>query len=205
MKYILTILLLATQLASAQSWIAYNPCQRTAAIPYQAPGDLVTVDFPGKKSKNALAFLTQVLPAPVNLTGQSMAYTLDLDMSPGAIFPDWPRDGRLYPISIRLWFSGDPNLHCFGTMTDENQGNYWWSTVNFDLNELALWGPTVLTETLTDPSKWSSALGKRGDTIPAQFFANVAAIRQIGLSVGNDNFYDLGARVNNGTATLHVR
>lgn len=206
MKFLLSIALgLLTVAADAQTWLAYNPCTKPAGTPYQAPGDLVTVAVPGTKSKNALAFLTQTLPTAIDLTGQTIDYTVQLDGSSGAYFADWPRNRVNYPLSIRLWFSSDPNKYCFGTITDANAGQYWWSQVNFDLKSILNKGEFLLQETLADPSKWSHSLGKRGDMVPEQFAAAVAAVRQIGVGLGNDNFFDLGVRVSGGTATLHVR
>ena len=209
MRTILSKVLLfcLTFICNGQVWQAYNASGKTASgAVYQAPGDIVTVNVPGLKAKTVLAFLTQSLPAPIDMTGDSFGYTVQIDVSSGAYFPDFQYNGRSYPVSIRLWFSSDPDRYNFVHVNSANQGNYWWSNpLNVDLNTLAVLGPSLMQETLSDPSRWSSALGKRGSDIPAQFFSNASAVRQIGVSIGNDNFFDLGCRVYNGTAVLHLK
>jgi hypothetical protein len=206
MKSALSIVLFLLALpVTAQTWLAYNAEGRTAATPYQVAGDLVTVDLPttARKSNRALSFLVQ--QTPVNLSGGVLGFELELDASEGAWFPTYTYRGVTIPTSVRLWFTSSATPYNFVKVTDANQGTYWWSNpLDIDLEDLALFGPTVLQETLTDPSRWSSALGKNGASIPAEFNAAAANSRQIGLSFGG-YFFDTGCKVAGGTATLHVR
>lgn len=206
MKSILSIVLgLLAVAADAQTWLAYNAEGRTAATPYQAAGDLVTVDLPttSKKSSRALSFLVQ--QTSVNLSGGVLGLELELDAGLSAWFPTYAYNGVTVPTSVRLWFTSSSTPYNFAKVNDANQGTYWWSNpLDIDLEDLALLGPVVLQETLADPSRWSSALGKNGASIPAEFNAAATNARQVGLSFGG-YFFDTGCKVAGGTATLHVR
>lgn len=206
MRNLLSIALsFLTFAANAQTWLAYNAEGRPAATPYQSPDDLVTVDLPttARKSSRALSFLVQ--QTSVNLSGGVLGFELELDASTSAWFPTYTYNGVTIPTSVRLWFTSSATPYNFVKVTDANQGTYWWSNpLDIDLEDLALFGPTVLQETLTDPSRWSSALGKNGASIPAEFNTAAANARQVGLSFGG-YFFDTGCKVAGGTATLHVR
>jgi hypothetical protein len=76
--------------------------------------------------------------------------------------------------------------------------------VDIDLEDLALLGPVTISQDVSDPSKWSSALGKSGSSIPSEFHATAANVRQVGFSFGG-YFFDTGCKVSGGTAILHVR
>jgi len=196
--------LFLTVAAHAQTWLAYNGEGRTSATPYVAPGDVATVDIPttAKKSNKPLAFFTRV--APRNLSGQVLTAEIELDATSGSPwFPTYTYNGVTIPTSIRLWFSSNLKPYDFKDVTAANEFQYWWSATDIDLEDLILFGPTILAENIADPSRWGSALGKNGSAFPTQFAAAAANARQVGFSFGG-YFFDTGTRVSGGTATLHV-
>jgi len=198
--------LFLTVATHAQTWLAYNMEGRNAVTPYVAPGDLVTVDLPvaGKRQSKKLAFLVRV--APTDLSEQVITSTIDLDATSGSPwFPTYTYNGVSIPTSVRLWFSSAPKPYDFKDVTAANEFQYWWSNpTDIDLEDLILFGPTILAENVGNPSRWSSAWGKNGSAFPAQFHAAAANARQVGFSFGG-YFFDTGATVTGGTATLHVK
>lgn len=176
-----------------------------------AGGDLSTFTFPLSGNNAAYAALlttTTVGDVLGNLTGQTVTATVsvtvtgDPDFVWGGLLSGWnptglPAHARLFITSSAAAYSNPGYKAC--------PSCYWWSGPAW-VEISPLTGTVGISDTF-DPSHWSNANGQSGTSLPPEFAAVVANVRQIGLAFGGGTFYDVGVAVLNGTGggTFHLQ
>lgn len=157
-------------------------------------------DFPTAAGPNTANYLTTTVNGlkPGNI---SMDYTVSGTGNPVFDYRTNPNNtsGPGYPGTVRLFIqrAGD-NMSGVG----EYQQYRYWSSVTY--KDLAL-GNFSISETLSDPSKWSDVYGKKGSDYPDRFAATVAQAQNVGVTFGGGSFYGHGVFVTGGTAKFTVR
>lgn len=73
----------------------------------------------------------------------------------------------------------------------------WWSVGDYKIAP----GAGTLTVSLSDPGRWLSVFGKRGDAAPAEFAAAIADVGNIGMTFGGGCFKGHGVNLTPGSGT----
>jgi len=192
-----------------QGWSAYDVTGINIPV-YQAPGDLITVDFPNRYAKAPLlSFAT--IPRIASIAGKTITATIQITASPGSVYSVSSTGGWSIPPNVRIYFTTRPGNYRYSE-ADKYDTSYWWSDTAFVhltedvVNGLAASMMAMFTAPL-NPTEWSDALGHSATESPfytAAFNAAADAPAQFGFSFGSGSFFDTGVGEWLGSITFHV-
>lgn len=182
------------------------------AVTVRNPGTTVVENSDGSfyfslplcaKGAGPLALVTTYDQVPLgNLANHTISASFSVQATGSPQFTYWGMGTTANPgntpASVRLVFMTRTGFST--AWADE----VWYS--NPTAFALSLTGGIVLSETLSDPSKWSNGQGQWGNSRVAEFTAATANVHEIGFAFGGGSFFDVGVGVvqGTGTATFNV-
>ena len=185
----------SSSLNSAAAWSVYNynPAD-TNITPTPADYANGTATFHFQKGVYTARLTTDANALTGDLSAKTLHAALAISGATGT-FVDHLGGGCGNPPAVRFFF------------ITQGQGgfaytNYWWSNpVSWTLTN----GAATLTQKVNDPATWSDFNGKRGSNDPATtaaFEAAIANVQTVGLSFGEDCFFENGTTTSDGSGTF---